>query len=74
MPEGCVRPRVWRLEPFESLALELRGTLRHHGGVQIDANITFLQGFDIERSRTFHAEGLHVTTKERTRQEAGLDG
>jgi catechol 2,3-dioxygenase-like lactoylglutathione lyase family enzyme len=43
------------------LALEIRGQILHNGIVQIDANITFLQVSDAERSRTFYAEGLDLT-------------
>jgi catechol 2,3-dioxygenase-like lactoylglutathione lyase family enzyme len=46
---------------LEGLALEIRGQILHNGDVQIDANITFLQVSDIERSRTFYAEGLGLT-------------
>ena len=58
---GRVTPDGWQFERFEDLALEIRGQIVHNGDVQIDANITFLQVSDIERSRTFYAEGLGLT-------------
>ena len=43
------------------MALEIREQIRHNWEVQIDANITFLQVSNIERSRTFYAEGLRLS-------------
>ena len=54
-------PRCGTVRTARSLALEIRGQILHNGDVQIDASITFLQVSNIERSRTFYAEGIGLT-------------